>query len=211
LRLETTPPYAGYPLIEKLPTVVGSALPDEDRALINRCLAGDQMAMVCLMGRYEDVVFGLCYRMLNHRQDAEDAAQETFARAFRSLERFDQERDFKPWVLTIAGNRCRTMLFARSRRPAPRMMADEVADSAPNQQAARNLAEEVELALAQLREEYRQAFVLFHEHELSYAEIGETLDCPIGTVKTWVHRARREMIRYLRSRGVVEEKGHEAG
>ena len=52
-------------------------------------------------------------------------------------------------------------------------------------------------------EEYRQAFALFHEQELSYAEIGAALDCPVGTVKTWVHRARRELIERLRERGVV--------
>jgi RNA polymerase sigma-70 factor (ECF subfamily) len=60
------------------------------------------------------------------------------------------------------------------------------------------LAEEVELALSGLRDDYRQAFLLFHEQELSYAEIGELLDCPLGTVKTWVHRARLELLSQLR-------------
>jgi RNA polymerase sigma-70 factor (ECF subfamily) len=63
----------------------------------------------------------------------------------------------------------------------------------------------VSLALARLRDEYRQAFVLFHEQELTYVEISEVLDCPVGTVKTWVHRARRELADHLRRRGVVEE------
>ena len=57
-------------------------------------------------------------------------------------------------------------------------------------QAARQLAEEVALALSTLREQYRQAFLLFHQHELSYAEIADSLQCPIGTVRTWIHRAR---------------------
>ena len=75
-------------------------------------------------------------------------------------------------------------------------------------QAAHNLAEEVSLALEDIREEYRQAFLLFHEQELSYADIAETLDCPVGTVKTWVHRARRELIERLRRREVVNEVRH---
>ncbi|KKL55005.1 hypothetical protein LCGC14_2259720, partial [marine sediment metagenome] len=74
---------------------------------------------------------------------------------------------------------------------------------------ANDLAEEVELALGTLRAEYRQAFLLFHQHELSYAEISATLDCPLGTVKTWVHRARRELIARLAQRGVVQELRHE--
>ena len=74
-------------------------------------------------------------------------------------------------------------------------------------QAAANLAEEVELALDGIRVEYCQAFRLFHEQQLSYSQIGEIMDCPLGTVKTWVHRARRELIDCLRRRGVVCEGG----
>ena len=65
------------------------------------------------------------------------------------------------------------------------------------------------MGLGRLRDKYRQAFVLFHENELSYAEIAEVMECPLGTVKTWVHRARRELIDHLRKRGVVEESGYE--
>ena len=91
------------------------------------------------------------------------------------------------------------------RRPASQPLLDDcVRDESPDLQAAKNLAEEVELALADVRSEYREAFVLFHEHELSYAEIGAILDCPLGTVKTWVHRARKELIERLQRRGVVQ-------
>ena len=67
------------------------------------------------------------------------------------------------------------------------------------------MREELHLALSTLREEYRQAFVLFHNAQLSYAEIAATLDCPVGTVKTWVHRARHELADRLRQRGFVQE------
>ena len=164
--------------------------------------------MVELVRHYQGQVFGLCYRMLRHRQDAEDMAQETFTRALRNLKSWDSTRDFEPWLLAIAGNRCRTLLAKRMRKPAPQSLVQPVADHRPADEGARHLAEEVDLALSHLRTEYRQAFVLFHEQQLSYAEIGETMDCPLGTVKTWVHRARREIIDFLRSRGVVEEQAH---
>ncbi len=178
------------------------------RKLVQRCLDGQQDAMQELVERYQSQVFGLCYRMLSNREDAEDATQETFIRVLKSLERWDATRDFDPWLLAIAGNRCRTMLAKRSRRPPSTPLVEHLPDKTPSMQAARNLAEEVALALEDVREEYRRAFLLFHEQELSYAEIAETLDCPIGTVKTWVHRARRELISRLQRREVVNEVRH---
>ena len=172
------------------------------RQLVTQCLAGDQAAMMALVERYQARVFALCYRMLGQRQDAEDVAQETFVRALKSLGRFDLSREFEPWLLAIAGNRCRTALSTRKRRPLHQPLLDPHPDSTPEEEPARCLAEEVRLALSALRQEYRQAFVLFHEHQMSYAEIGETLDRPLGTIKTWVHRARKEMIEFLQRRGV---------
>lgn len=184
-------------------------LTDDLRQLVKRCLAGQQAAMVELVDRYRGRVFGLCYRMLGQRQDAEDAAQETFVRLLKNLGQWDPQRDFEPWLLAIAGNRCRTALAKRQRRPATQTITQPILDSTPDTHAAQNLAEEVELALCQVRGEYRQAFVLFHEHEMSYAEIAETMSCPLGTVKTWVHRARRELISQLRIRGVIAEASYE--
>jgi RNA polymerase sigma-70 factor (ECF subfamily) len=161
-----------------------------------------------LVERFRAQVFGLCYRMLGHRQDAEDVTQESFVRALRSLKSWDQERDFLPWLLAIAGNRCRTLLSTRSRRPRPTALVDQLPDRSHEQVGGENLAEEVQLALARIREEYRQAFLLFHQHQMSYAEIGAAMACPLGTVKTWVHRARRELIEQLSQRGVLQEPRH---
>ncbi len=184
-------------------------LSDQLRELISRCLDGQQDAMVQLVDRFRGQVFGLCYRMLGQREDAEDAAQETFVRVLRSLMTWDSSRAFEPWLLAIAGNRCRTALAKRKRKPAMQTIAEPIADRTPDMQAAQNLAEEVRLGLGKLRDEYREAFVLFHDQELGYAEIAEILDCPLGTVKTWVHRARRELIDHLKRRGVVQEANHE--
>lgn len=176
------------------------------QTLVRSCLAGDQPAMLALVERFRGQVFGLCYRMLGQRQDAEDAAQETFVRVLKNLHRWDPERAFEPWLFAIAGNRCRTALAARKRRPVPEAAVEHLPDTSPDARPAEHLAEEVHLALAGLRDDYRQAFVLFHEHEMSYAEIGASMEIPIGTVKTWVHRARRELIDKLRQRGAIPDQ-----
>jgi RNA polymerase sigma-70 factor (ECF subfamily) len=181
-------------------------LTDNLRQLIRHCLAGDQKAMLDLVDRFRGQVFGLCYRMLGHREDAEDAAQETFVRVLKNLRSWDPERDFEPWLLAIAGNRCRTALALRMRRPVIRSLVEPLPSRSPDVQAVRQLAEEVTLALGTLRTQYRQAFLLFHQQEMSYAEIAESLQCPIGTVRTWIHRARRELIRFLQAREVVESR-----
>lgn len=178
---------------------------DDLRMLVRRCLDGEQSAMRQLVDRFADQVFGLCYRMLGHRQDAEDAAQETFSRVLRNLSRWDPNRDFEPWLFAIAGNRCRTALSRRIRRPAAGGMVEELPDHRHDERPAEHLAEEVSLGLVELRNEYRQAFLLFHEQELSYEEIAAALDRPVGTIKTWVHRARKQLIQHLIDRGVVEE------
>ena len=180
----------------------------ELKDLVKRCLAGEQAAMVELVERFQGPVFGLCYRMLGQRQDAEDAAQETFVRALKSLKRWDPNREFEPWLLAIAGNRCRTALASRRRRPTLLSFATTLDDPQAKAEPTDLLAEEVELGLRRIRTEYREAFLLFHQHELSLEEIARTMHRPLGTIKTWIHRARLELIRWLQSREVIEEKPH---
>lgn len=183
-------------------------MPFDVRELVNRCLQGDASAAVALVDHFRGQVFGLCFRMLGHRQDAEDAAQESFVRALRSLHGWDRERDFAPWLLAIAGNRCRTRLAARMKRPTTAMLPDEVADVRAVARPCGPLQEEVSRALEGMRHEYRTAFILFHDQELSYPEIAAAMQCPLGTAKTWVHRARRELAQQLIQRGAVEEYGY---
>jgi RNA polymerase sigma-70 factor (ECF subfamily) len=125
----------------------------------------------------------------------------------RSLANWDSERDFSPWLMAIAGNRCRTWLAGRARRPGPTGLDDRTVD--PRSEARPDhLSEELDLALGRLRAEYRKAFVLFHEQQFSYQEIAAALDCPLGTVKTWVHRARRELAQHLIDSGAIESDAH---
>jgi RNA polymerase sigma factor (sigma-70 family) len=176
----------------------------DDPALVEALRAGDPQAPRLLIEQYQGVIFGLCYRMMSHRQDAEDIVQETFLRALRAIAGFDAARPLRPWLLEIAANRCRTALSRRARRPpqAPSESIEEHADPRPERGDLDDLAGELERGLRDLRPEYRLVFVLFHEQNLSYEEIAEAVSRPIGTVKTWLHRARAELAESLSRRGV---------
>jgi RNA polymerase sigma-70 factor (ECF subfamily) len=176
----------------------------DDAALVRRCLRDDPEAIRALVERFQSEVFGLCVKLLNHRQDAEDVAQEVFLRIFRSLRRWDPTRPLKPWVMSIAVNRCRTWLSQRSRRPE---LADYLQDTAASRPAddSSELVLELHAAMNELRPEYRMVFVLFHEQGQPYEEIAEALDRPVGTIKTWLHRARIEVLDRLRRRGMVAD------
>ncbi|MEZ6107656.1 MAG: sigma-70 family RNA polymerase sigma factor [Pirellulaceae bacterium] len=128
---------------------------------------------------------------------------------FKSLERWDDTRPFEPWLLAIAGNRCRTRLARRASTPrCVTLEESDVAQSYDSDQA-RQIDEEVRLALCEVTPRYRQAFLGFREHGLSYAQIAEWLEVPLGTVKTWVRRARIQLMDRLKARGAIEESQHE--
>jgi RNA polymerase sigma-70 factor (ECF subfamily) len=172
---------------------------DNEVELVNGCLAGDVACQREFVERFQGLIFGICQRMLAHRHDAEDVTQEVFLRAFRNLHRWDPERPLRPWLLTIVANCCRTYIEQRGRRPIP---TDVQADWLPNRPQSRSsdAAEEIQRAMANLRPEYQQCFALFYLQELSIEEVAEVLDCPKGTIKTWLHRARREMAMYFQQR-----------
>lgn len=180
---------------------------DDDGNLVRKCLGGDALSVRAFVERFQGVVFGLCFRMLGHREDAEDVAQEVFLRAIRSLKQWDAARPLKPWLLTIAANRCRTALSQRARKPRATEFVTELPDRAAA--SSPDLAEELQLALDNVREDYRLCFILYHQHEMNLVEISETLGCPEGTVKTWLFRVRRELAEHLRRRGVVPGVNHE--
>lgn len=180
---------------------------ESDAALVERCLAGDPLGMRALVERFQGIVFALCYRMLSHREDAEDVAQEVFVRAFRSLHGWDDGRPLKPWLLAIAANRCRTALEKRSRAPKASDFVEHAAESGPSPTG--ELAEELQLAIETLRDDYRTCFILFHQQELSCLEIAEIMGCPEGTIKTWLYRARRELADHLIRRGIAPHANYE--
>jgi RNA polymerase sigma factor (sigma-70 family) len=176
-----------------------------DAALVRRCLAGDPVAARELVERFQADVLAVCRRLLAHTHDAEDVAQEVFLRVFRGLRGWDSERPLRPWVLSIAVNRCRTWIGRRGKGPELADYLHETPDTRPADDSA-ELVLEIRAAVDALRGEYREVFVLFHEHGRSYEEIAEVVGRPVGTVKTWLHRARLELLDRLRARGLVPEE-----
>lgn len=170
------------------------------KPLVALCLEGSQAAMAELVETFRNRVFLLCFRMLGQRQDAEDVVQETFHRALRSLAGWDPTREFEPWLLAIAGNRCRTLLGYRAKRGRAVTLSVDVPDERPA--PSHGFREELELALQSLRQDHRRAFVMFHVQQKSYQEISAELRVPVSTAKTWVHRARLQLAAALRAREV---------
>ncbi len=176
---------------------------DSNAALVQRILQRDANAFTALVDRYQGFVFRICFGILRHRQDAEDATQDTFSRLVKYLDRWDPRRPLEPWLATVAGNRSRSQL-ARRRPHTSLTAAGEPQTLATSQaHAADAIREEIGLAMRQLPARQQAAFRLFHEQSLSYDEIARRMDCPVGTVKTLVHRARRGLVERLQERDVV--------
>jgi RNA polymerase sigma-70 factor (ECF subfamily) len=175
-----------------------------DAELVRRCLRGRPDALRELVERFQTDVYAVCVRLLGHRHDAEDVTQEVFLRVFRSLRRWDSARPLRPWVLGITVNRCRTWLGKRKASPEP---VDYLTDlpgrpaDAPNAE----LTTAIRAAVDRLRDEYREVFVLFHEQARSYDEIAAAVGRPVGTVKTWLHRARLELLTELKRLGLAPD------
>jgi RNA polymerase sigma factor (sigma-70 family) len=174
----------------------------EDAELIRRCLAGDQKACRDLVLRYQRQVFSVLMRVVRSPQDAEDLTQDTFVRMFRALDRYDPERPFTAWLFTIATRlgidhlrrrRVKTVSLTVSEPGSteertidvldPGLQPDEMASHAEEEVRAKDLIDS-------LPEHYRIVVVLRHQQDLSYEEIAEALNMPLGTVKARIHRAR---------------------
>ncbi len=181
---------------------------DDLRDLARQCLAGDAASLRVFVGRFQQLVFSLCLQMMRHRQDAEDVAQESIVRAVRHLGTWDQSRPIEPWLMGIAANRCRTALERRNRRPVAMENLPEPSTNGhrvSGGQDSDGFGEEVQRAVEGLRDDYRQCFTLFHVQQLSVQEISDLMLVPTGTVKTWLHRARKILAEELQRRGVTAD------
>ena len=170
-------------------------------ARIQRAQAGDLSAFNELVVEYQSLVYNLCMRMLGQQQAAEDAAQEAFINAWRSIRSFRGD-SFRAWLLRIAANLCRDELRRRGRRPSSSLdtaleagMPDPQDEESLPEESALNaeLRVSLEAALAELPEEQRTAIVLCDVEGLDYAEIAVAMRTSLGTVKSRIARARMRM------------------
>lgn len=170
----------------------------EENEWLARAIQGDEQAFAGLVETYQTPVFNLCYRMLGDPAEAEDAAQETFWRAYQSLRKYDQKRSFITWLLSIAAHYCIDQL--RKRRMTLTSIEDlpeqDAPDPAPNPESVSARRSEQQLLhrlLASMDPTDRACIIMRYWHDLSDAEIGLALSLTVSAVKSRLHRARREL------------------
>lgn len=162
---------------------------DED--LVRRVLAGDAPAYAGLVARHRDRLFRYARHVLGNREDAEEAVQDAFVRAYRSLARCDGPENYERWLFGILVNRCRTRYGQTARRAAV-VVHDDVAIAeaeTPDDTDEAAWRDAVRWALGQLQPSYREAFLLKHVEDLSYEEMAELTGTGISALKMRVSRA----------------------
>src|SRR5690242_15008724 len=186
---------------------LGPAASDQDVVLEAR--RGSDAAYRELVRRYERPVFSLIFRMVRDRELAEDLTQETFIKALNALASYRPEFKFSSWIFKIANNAAIDQLRRReldtlsldgspsAETPeaieATALQIGDRQETALEEVEARELGGEIEVAIARLRPEYRSCILLRHVEGRAYEEIAEILNLPLGTVKTYIHRARNEL------------------
>jgi RNA polymerase sigma-70 factor (ECF subfamily) len=182
-------------------------LTDQEVVLLAR--GGREAAYRELVRRYERPVFALLYRMVRDRELAEDLAQETFVKALNAIDSYRPEFKFSSWIFKIANNAAIDHLRRREldtlsldgspHAETPEAMQATALQIGARQESpldaveARELGGAIEAAIGGLRPEYRSCILLRHVEGRAYEEIAEILDLPLGTVKTYIHRARNEL------------------
>jgi RNA polymerase sigma-70 factor (ECF subfamily) len=176
---------------------------DDDEAFVRAALSGQPEAFGVLVERYERAVFTLTLRMMRDRDDASDAAQDAFYRAFRSLHTYRPGAKFSTWLFTIAHNCCIDRLNRRNRFAGSEIT--DYADAAPGPEARYEQDDEarrLRAAVDALPEKYRVVVTLYHLQHRQYEEIARVLGLPIGTVKTHLFRAKELLRKRLNETGI---------
>ena len=184
--------------------------PEVEQELIRKCRAGDSRFYEPLVRAYEEPGLRLALGMLGNVDDARDALQEAFVKAYHALDRFELGRPFAPWFFQILRNHCRDLLRSRKARFRVEVL-DERLDERPGREgrgperraereAARKLLWE---ALERIGEEHREILVLKELQGLRYGEIAAVLDIPEGTVASRLYHARRALKEALDEMGAT--------
>ncbi len=176
---------------------------NEEQAWVLQAQQGSDEAFTKLVETYQTPVFNLCYRMLSEPDLAEDAAQETFLRAFQHLHRYDQKRPFATWLLSIAAHYCIDKLRRRKFSMFSMDAEDdegntfEIADpESPNPEAESIKGQtrtRIQSMLKDLDETDRAAIIMRYWYDYSEIEIAESLRLTVSAVKSRLHRARKEL------------------
>jgi RNA polymerase sigma-70 factor (ECF subfamily) len=196
---------AGFAVLSEVERTVIGEQPDE-RALARAAARGDRDAFARLVDSHKRRVHALCFRLLGDAEEARDAAQECFVRAWSAIASFDTAQPFAPWVLRIARNHCFDVVRRRlpagrdvrldadpSEGEAPFELPDPDARSADDRLEGAQRSAAVAVAVANLPPRYREVIHLFHVEGMAYKDIAGVMDVPIGTVMTWLHRARAKL------------------
>jgi RNA polymerase sigma-70 factor (ECF subfamily) len=186
-------------------------LPDAD--VVRLAQQGRELAFRELVRRYERPVFSLVFRMVRDRETAEDLAQDAFVKVLNHIDKYSPEFKFSSWLFKIANNVAIDHLRRRrldtismdgsphastaSEVEATTLNLESEQESALDELEAKELGSAIEQAIAKLRPEYRACIMLRHVEGRAYEEIAATLDLPLGTVKTYIHRARHELRKAL--------------
>lgn len=190
-----------------------TALTDPELAASAR--AGSADAFRELVRRFERPIYSLIFRMVQDPTTAEDLAQEVFVKAYRKLETYDPSRKLSSWLFKIAHNTTIDHLRRGGVETVPleaardgddsaglsAVLPDEGVESPAAAAERRDLAKSLERAIGRLRPEYRESVLLFYLHGASYQEICEATGLPLGTVKTNLHRARKQLAQEMTSMG----------
>ncbi len=164
----------------------------DDNASIDRCCSGDAQAFRPLVERYQNEAVGHALALVGNRDDALDAVQDAFLDAFRALERFDRQRSFYAWFYVILRNRCYKLLHNRQKHATDQSLESDPCQLLTSKETPQQ-AEQVQEALLALTPEDREILTLKHFDCLTYAELAERLELPLGTVMSRLYYARRRL------------------
>lgn len=182
-----------------------------EKELVKRCRSGDRDAFNILVEAFQRQVINLAYGMLSNEEDASDAAQEVFIKIYRNIDRFEEKSSLSTWIYRITSNVCKDFLRKRTRTIQSVSIYEgdddddddrpmEIKDNSPTPQEHLEMTEtqiEVRRALDELPTEYKSVIVMYDLENLSYEEISKVLECPVGTIKSRLNRARKALKKNL--------------